>query len=139
MGICIRNTVYCQSRIGQRTRISTMSNSIQFESSFCHNLEIIAGSTPMSGNPDFWRADVSIERLEKAAAQYGAFVFVFLKDRVTHAYGISACELLYACREQGVSVNSGGTPRYQLYILYKTGEIFKSASRSNFVVKLHSN
>lgn len=117
--------------------MSIMSNSIQFESSFCHNLEIIAGCTPMSGNPDFWRADVSIDRLEKPAAQYG--VFVFLKDRVTHAYGISAVELLSACREQGVSVNSGGTPRYQLYILYKSGEIYKSSSKSNFVVKLHSN
>ena len=116
-----------------------MSNSIQFESSFCHNLEIIAGCTPMSGNPDFWRADVSIDRLEKPAAQYGVFVFVFLKDGVTHAYGISAVELLSACREQGVSVNSGGTPRYQLYILYKSGEIYKSSSKSNFVVKLHSN
>ena len=116
-----------------------MSNSIQFESSFCHNLEIIAGGTPMPEHPDFWRADVGIERLEKAAAEYGVFVFVFQKDRATHAYGISACELLAACKEQGVSVNTSGTPRYQLYIIYKSGEVFKSASRSNFVVKLHSN
>lgn len=116
-----------------------MSNAIQFESSFCHNLEIIAGCTAMPDYPDFWRADVSVERLEKAAAQYGSFVFVFLKDRVTHAYGISARELLSACREQGVSVNSSGTPRYQLYIVFKTGEIFKSTSRKSFVVKLHSN
>lgn len=93
----------------------------------------------MAENPDFWRADVGIERLEKAAEQYGSFVFVFLKDRVTHTYGISASELLSACRNQSVSINSGGTPRYQLYILYKSGEVFKSASRSNFVVKLHSN
>lgn len=116
-----------------------MANSIRLESTYSLNLEIVAGCTAMSDHPDFWRADVSVERLEKAAAHYGAFVFVFLKDRVTHAFGISACELLAACRECGVSVNSGGTPRFQLYIAYATGEIFKSASRNNFVVKLHSN
>lgn len=60
-------------------RISIMSNSIQLESSFYLNLEIIAGSTPMPEHPDYWRANVSIERLEKAAAQYGTFVFVFQK------------------------------------------------------------
>ncbi len=117
----------------------SMANSIQFESTYSLNLEIVAGCTAMPEHPDFWRADVSVERLEKAAAHHGAFVFVFLKDRVTHAFGISACELLAACRECGVSVNSGGTPRYQLYIAYGTGEVFKSASRNNFVVKLYSN
>lgn len=116
-----------------------MANSIQFESSYSLNLEIIAGCTVMSNNPEFWRADVSVSRLERSAKHYGAFVFVFMKDRVTYAYGISSCELLNACREQAVSINTSGTPRFQLYIEYGTGEIFKSTSRNHLVVKLHSN
>ena len=93
----------------------------------------------MSDHSDYWRADISVSRLENSAAQCGSFVFVFIKDRVTYAYGISAQELLEACRKQAVSINTSGTPRYQLYIAYSSGEIFKSSSRNNFVVQLHSN
>ena len=119
--------------------ITSMANSIQFQSAYTLNLEVIAGCTVMANHPEYWRADISVSRLENSAEQCGSFVFVFIKDRVTYAYGISAQELLNACRTHAVSVNTSGTPRFQLYIAYATGEIFKSSSRSNLVVQLRSN
>ena len=117
-----------------------MANSLQFEGTYSFNLEIIAGCTSMPDSPDFWRADVSLERLQKSADGHGAFIFVFvIKGREPYAYGISAKELMQACKQSNVSINTSGTPRYQLYISYTTGEVFKSASKNVLVVKLHSN
>lgn len=116
-----------------------MANSIQFESNYALNLEIIAGCTPMPGYPDFWRADVGLKRLQKAAEHHASFVFVFIKEKVTHAFGISASELLKACEQSDVSINSNGTPRYSLHIHYSTGVIYKSPSLNTPVVQLYSN
>ena len=117
-----------------------MANSIQFESSYALNLEIIAGCTPMPDFPEFWRADVSLERLQKSADGHGAFIFVFvIKGREPYAYGISAKELQQACEQSNASINTSGTPRYQLYISYTTGEIFKSSSKNALIAKLYSN
>ena len=117
-----------------------MANSIQFEGSYSFNLEIIAGCTPMPNSTEFWRADVSVDRLQKSANGHGAFIFVFvIKGREPYAYGISAKELMQACEQNSVSINTSGTPRYQLYISYTTGEVFKSVSKNALVVKLHSS
>ena len=117
-----------------------MSNSIQFQGNYVFNLEVIAGCTPMPDYPDLWRADVSLERLRQADVRLGSFIFVFvIKGREPYAYGISAHELLNACESSNVSINSSGTPRYQLYISYATGEVYKSASKSSLITKLYSD
>lgn len=116
-----------------------MGNSIQFESRYALNLEIIAGCTPMPDYPDFWRADISIKRLQQAAARYASFIFVFVKEKTTYAFGISACELLLACEQAGASINTRGTRRYALHIHYSTGTVYKSPSLKAPVAQLHSN
>ena len=101
------------------------------------SLEVIAGSKPRPDHPDVWRADVGVKRLQKAADKGSYFLFVYPENRNTIVYGISARELQDFCRNGLVSINSNGV-KYELYIRYKSGRVYKSISEESFVFQLYS-
>lgn len=114
-----------------------MANNIKLCLTGDISLEVIAGRKTRPNQPDMWRADVGVKRLRKAADKGSYFLFVYTEDRKTIVYGISARELQDFCQKEAVSINSNGA-KYQLYIRYKTGEVFKSTSDESFVFQLYS-
>ena len=88
-----------------------MGNSLQFESRYALNLEIIAGCTPMPDYPDFWRADISIKRLQQAAARYASFIFVFVKENTKFENAVNCFihDVEYAMNQLKISDGPGTT------------------------------
>lgn len=93
-------------------------------------LEIIGSSTPHKD--DYFRADVSVERLDAAVRAGATFLFVYVNNG-TRAFAIPAHTLQEACISHNVSINTNGTPRYELYINYKQALICKNASTDSAV------
>lgn len=97
-------------------------------------LEVIGSAASDKNKTGYFRADVGVARL-KAAVEFGAtFLFVHVSGSITRAFAISAYALQRACSECNVSINNNGTPRYELYINYRKGEICKNAGPDGFVV-----
>ena len=114
-----------------------MANNIKLSGLKDISLEVIAGRKPRPDHPDVWRADVGIKRLQKAADKGSYFLFIYSEDRNTIVYGISARELQDFCQKGLVSINSNGV-KYELYIRYKSGRVYKSISEESFVFQLYS-
>lgn len=100
-------------------------NSLQVNSWGTFGLEIIGSSTPHKD--DFFRADVSVARLDEAVKSGSTFLFVYVNNG-TRAFAIPAHTLQAACISHNVSINTNGTPRYELYINHKQAVICKNAS-----------
>ena len=114
-----------------------MANNIKLRSIVDITLEVIAGKKAKKDHPDVWRADVGVKRLQRAAEKGSYFLFVYAEDRKPIVYGISARELHEHCQKGKVSINSNGV-KYELYIRYKSGRVYKSISEESFVFQLYS-
>lgn len=100
-------------------------------------VEVIAGASPVTNYPDMWWFNCGVERLQHAALENAMFMFVFIQDKQTYVYNISAHllqELLK--KEDSVSIIATGTPRYSLYMEYKTGKVYTSASANKLIIDL---
>lgn len=96
-------------------------------------LEVIGSAASDKNKTGYFRADVGIERLKSAAESGATFLFVHVAGSITRAFAISAYTLQQACLAHKVSVNYNGTPRYELYINYRKGQICKNAGPDGFV------
>lgn len=97
-------------------------------------LEVIGSAASDKNKTGYFRADVGVERLKAAVESGATFLFVHVSGSITRAFAISAYALQRACSERNVSINNNGTPRYELYINYRKGEICKNAGPDGFVV-----
>lgn len=105
-------------------------NSLQMSAWGTFGLEIIGSSTPHK--EAYFRADVSVERLESAVKAGASFIFVYVNNG-TRAFAIPAHYLHEACISHNVSVNRNGTPRYELYINHKKALICKNAGPEGMI------
>lgn len=113
----------CADMKNQTTR--RKRNYLQVNSWGSFGLEIIGSSTPHKD--DYFRADVSVARLDEAVKSGATFLFVYVNNG-TRAFAIPAHTLQSACISHNVSINTNGTPRYELYINHKQAVICKNAS-----------
>lgn len=97
-------------------------------------LEVIGSAASDKNKTGYFRSDVGVERLKAAVESGATFLFVHVSGSITRAYSISAYTLQQACSAHKVSINNNGTPRYELYINYRKGEICKNAGADGFVV-----
>lgn len=112
-------------------------NSLQVGAWGAFQLEVIGSSTPYK-EPDFFRADVGIERLQDAVQAGATFIFVYVNNG-TRAFSIPAHTLLEACRSHNVSVNTNGTHRYSLYINHVQGVICKNTGPDGFIASFDNS
>ncbi|MEE1265736.1 MAG: hypothetical protein UHH87_05555 [Akkermansia sp.] len=97
-------------------------------------LEVIGSAASDKNKTGYFRSDVGVARLKAAVESGATFLFVHVSGSITRAFAISAYALHRACSERNVSINNNGTPRYELYINYRKGEICKNAGPDGFVV-----
>ncbi len=96
-------------------------------------LEVIGSAASDKNKTGYFRSDVGVERLKAAVESGATFLFVHVSGSRTRAFAISAYALQRACSVHKVSINNNGTPRYELYINYRKGEICKNAGPDGFV------
>lgn len=96
-------------------------------------LEVIGSAASDKDKTGYFRADVGIERLKSAVESGATFLFVHVAGSITRAFAVSAYALQQACSVHNVTVNNNGTPRYELYINYRKGEICKNAGPDGFI------
>lgn len=96
-------------------------------------LEVIGSAASDKNKTGYFRSDVGVERLKAAVESGATFLFVHVAGSITRAFAISSYALQQACSAHKVSINNNGTPRYELYINYRKGEICKNAGSDGFV------
>lgn len=104
---------------------------------------IVKSARKRSKNPNVCRMDIRVEKLNEAVEESATYYFTYHHGEgdtymYSYIYSYPADKLRDCFREKHVSINSNGN-KYELYLNYIEGAIYRSDKCTQFVLKLNSD